>query len=264
MPERPADKMKLYSALRGLPGKVIILDEADALIDKVADDLTARILQRYQLADQFHLALSGGTTPRELFRRLIIDPGYRIIPWVKGHIWQVDERCVEADSEQRNYRMLRDLLVDHVPTPADQVHPMPVEEPGGDAIYHDAITHQVPRERDLPRLDYVLLGMGGDGHTASLFPQSPALGERRRWAVFNDGDQVAPPRPRMTLTYPVLNAARTIAILVTGESKHATLQRVSLSRDERDRLPITGIEPAFDDAELIWYLDRPAAAGPEQ
>lgn len=264
-PDAPR-QARAYSAIAGLKGRACVLEDTDELIDRLATDLLGRAIGRFREAGVFHLALSGGSTPKVLFRRLVIDPTYRVIDWTRTHVWVVDERCVPPDDERLNFRTMRELLVDHVPIPADHVHPMPVLERDGDRAYEIDLREAV-RETDVagvPRLDYVLLGMGGDGHTASLFPHTPALYEKERLVVFNDGETVADPRPRMTMTYPLINAARTIAPLVTGSAKHPMLQRiVAAGKSTRhiDGLPITGVQPSHDDGELIWYLDHAAVLG---
>lgn len=260
------NRLEAYSAIAGLKGRAIVMADVHDLIDKMADDLMGRAIGRLRETGTFHIALSGGSTPKVLFRRLVTDPTYRIIDWSRTHIWIVDERCVPADDDQLNFKMMRELLIDHVPAPVDHVHPMPVLDDSGDNQYETDLraTVQDIDDAGVPRLDYVLLGMGSDAHTASLFPRTPALAERERLVVFNDGESVAEPRPRMTMTYPLLNAARTICPLVTGRGKHAMVQRVAAagaSMNHIDDLPITGIEPAHEDGELIWYLDDAAALG---
>lgn len=253
----------------GLRGRTIIVHETDELIDKIADDLIARAMRTVLGGQAFHLALSGGSTPRMLYRRLVIDPRYRHFPWHHTHIWMVDERCVPPTDERSNSRMIRELLVDNIVIPPEQVHPMPVESPKADRAYQKLLQQELPIDTDAasptPRLDYVLLGMGNDGHTASLFPHTPPLGEAKRWVAYNDGPTVQPPRPRLTLTYPIINSARTIAVFIAGVAKYGTLQQVATAREDWQRFPINGIDPQLHptlrDGELIWYLDGPAARG---
>jgi 6-phosphogluconolactonase/glucosamine-6-phosphate isomerase/deaminase len=107
------------------------------------------------------------------------------------------------------------------------------------------------------RLDAVVLGMGTDGHTASLFPETPTLEERERWIAVGNGQQVAPPRPRLTMTYPLLNSARLIALFVTGPGKQAALRRLAEQREGYRSLPVAGIVPAAG-ARLVWFLDQAA------
>ena len=260
------ERAKAYIATRGLRGGRIISPTADDLIDLLAHDLLEAARQRTSRSGVFHLALSGGSTPQALYSRLMIDPRYRLMPWPLTHIWIVDDRCVSFDDERSNYRMIREFIVEHVNIPDNHVHAMRVLEPAGDREYEADLRAALTNREAEGRLDYVLLGMGGDGHTASLFPQTPALRETERWAVFNDGEAMAAPRPRMTMTFPLINAARQIAVLVTGESKHAMLQRVAVSSDSPDavaRLPITGVRPEHEDGKLTWFLDYPAAVGPK-
>jgi 6-phosphogluconolactonase len=150
--------------------------------------------------------------------------------------------------------MIRSTLIDEVPIPPAQVHPMPVDQADGDRRYQDDLRRSLADGR----LDAAVLGMGPDGHTASLFPYSPALDEREAWVRFNDGERVLAPRPRMTLTYPILGTARFLAVLVTGSSKHAALLAAARAPDDEHAHPIVGIRPA-DNSKLVWYLDRTAA-----
>jgi 6-phosphogluconolactonase len=246
----------------GLPGRAVVRVDVDALLDKAAGELTVRAIARVEAAGVFHLALSGGSTPIAMFHRLLIDPNFRSLPWMQTHLWQVDERCVPDDDDRRNMRMIRENLVAQVPIGADQVHAMPVGDRQGDRAYEAVLREALGNVdmRGTPRLDYVLLGVGGDGHTASLFPRSPALAERNRLIVFNDGPTVVEPRPRMTMTHRLINAARTIGVLALGEGKRRAIGRIGAEPRDPTALPITGIEPVHPDAELIWYLDEPAAA----
>lgn len=243
-------------SISGLKGKQIVAHDTDDLLDALAGDITAFALHRIREAGVFHLALSGGSTPQRLYQLLVIDPSYRQFPWEQTHLWIVDERCVPLDDDRSNYGMIQALIVDHTPIPESHVHPMPVMQSDGDHTYEQELRTQLAAAGVEDRLDYVLLGMGGDAHTASLFPESPALAERRDWVVFNDAPTIAAPRPRMTMTYPLINAARRIALLVTGESKRATLQHLRLLASDIQHAPVTGIEPTHDDAQLIWYLDQ--------
>jgi 6-phosphogluconolactonase len=183
-------------------------------------------------------------------------------------LWVVDERRVDDDDDRCNYKMIRETLADHVPLRWRQRHPMPVlaDDPAG--LYEAELRRCVDPNAAIPRLDFVVLGMGDDAHTASLFPHSSAVRERERLIAVNAGPHVAPP-PRVTMTFPLLNAARQIAVLVTGARKHAALQRVEAHWRTRGAdpiaMPITGIDPKVANPSdraagtLIWYLDGPAA-----
>jgi len=260
---RPEHQADLEATVSGLRGERQVLPTHDELIDHLGQHLYQFARHRVQHAGVFHLALSGGSTPELLYQRLMIDPTYRYFPWPATHLWLVDERCVELDDEQSNYRMIRPLLDDHSDIPHRQVHPMPVTDAVGDHRYEDDMKKALRKPGCDGRLDFILLGMGADGHTASLFPDTPALRETDRWTVVNDGETVAEPRPRMTLTYPVINSTRRIALLVTGSAKHATLQHVAVAGEDPQRFPVSGVKPIYDDTEMIWYLDHAAVLGPK-
>jgi 6-phosphogluconolactonase len=252
-------------------GRVHVAKDRDTLFDDLARAMWSAAGAAIDARGVFHLALSGGWTPEPFYMHLVIDPRFRLFPWDKSHVWMVDERRVPLTDDKSNFRMIKETLTDHVPMRSRQVHPVPVEtdDPGQayeselNRVYGEALPSAASSMRAgaTPRLDFVLLGMGDDGHTASLFPGSPALRERSRWVIVNDGPAVTPP-PRITMTYPLLNAARDVAVLVTGAKKTATLRRVDeqfrTGGPDRATLPITGIEPA--DGKLSWYLD-PDAAG---
>jgi 6-phosphogluconolactonase/glucosamine-6-phosphate isomerase/deaminase len=136
---------------------------------------------------------------------------------------------------------------------------MPVSQrAAGARLYEQDMRAALSRTEN--RLDIVVLGIGLDGHTASLFPHSPALAERDRWVVLNDGETVVPPRPRMTLTYPIIGSARFIAVLATGKAKHGMFRQVADGPIDIANRPISGVIPQMD-ASMAWYLDRAAAQG---
>ncbi len=257
-----SSKLDAYMATRGLSGERIIVPDTDELVDKIAADLAEAAVEAVSERGVFHLALSGGSTPKVLYRRLMIDPKFRSFPWDRTHVWIVDDRVVPADDDANNSTMIREYLVEHSDMPTENFHPMPVLDEGGDEDYEAELRQALDDGENEDRLDFVLLGMGGDGHTASLFPKSPALREREKWVVFNDAETIAPPRPRMTMTYRLINAARMIAVLVTGDGKYAALQHVSLTPDDVEQFPVTGVGPMYEDGKLVWYLDGGAALGP--
>jgi 6-phosphogluconolactonase len=260
MPD-PASQFDAYTATRLLHGKRVILPTAEALLDRLALDLIEFARRRASSAGVFHLALSGGDTPKTLYQNLMIDPRFRAMPWTRTHLWIVDDRCVPLDNPKRNWTMLRETLIDHSGIPDSSVHEMLVLDPKGDERYEADLRASLDNKGVDHRLDFVLLGMGPDGHTASLFPQTPALAEKSRWVLFNDGDRVILPRPRLTMTYPIINSARAIAVLCTGPAKFATLQTVSAAGHNPTQYPITGVRPTHPDTEMTWYLDAPAATG---
>jgi 6-phosphogluconolactonase len=248
--------MSAQGDLRGLRGRLVIEVSPEAVAKRLVDDLVRTLHQRIREAGTVHLALSGGTSPQRLYQLLATDVRYAPNGWAHTHLWLVDERCVPENDPRLNFAMIRSALVDKVPIPPAQVHPMPVDLPDGNRRYEADLRQALASGR----LDAAVLGMGPDGHTASLFPHSPALDERQAWVRLNDGEHVLAPRPRMTLTYPVLCAARSAAVLVTGASKHAALIAAARAPDDVQAHPIVGIRPA-EDGSLGWYLDRAAAEG---
>jgi 6-phosphogluconolactonase len=279
-----------------LPGTVVVRETVDELIDAVAADLYLHALNCIRAFGDFQLALSGGSTPLPLYRRLMYDPAYRDLPWVRTHLWMVDERRVPFDDDRSNFKTINELIVDHSGIPPEQVHPICAMADDADRQYEALLRETLGwRERGQDRLDYVLLGMGADGHTASLFPRSPALdgdgdgdedgaaaGELGRWGEMgerrerlvriNAGSAVTPP-DRVTMTLRLINGARFVGVLVTGEGKRETVGKVARAaaalraRDGdaaaeksavRD-LPILGVRPVG--GEMRWYLDRAACPG---
>lgn len=253
-----------------LPGTVVVRDDVDALIDAAAADLLIHAFNCVRAFGDFHIALSGGSTPEPLYRRLMYDPRYRELPWKRTHLWVVDERRVPFDDERSNFKLISELLGEHAGIPPEQVHPIFAMSETADADYERLLQQTLAwREPGQDRLDYVLLGMGADGHTASIFPRSPALEAWRsggriaeRLVLINEGPTVAPPG-RVTMTYRLINASRFVSIMVTGESKRETVERVARSRYDEDAfedLPVLGVHPVA--GELRWYLDAGACPEP--
>ena len=245
-------------ALPPLPGEVVAARVIDALLDVVAADLMVHAQNCVRSFGDFHIALSGGSTPFPLYERLMYDPIYRALPWIRTHLWIVDERCVPFDHEKSNFRQIKEIIVEHSGIPAEQVHPMVATRPDADVLYEAELREHLGwREKGQDRLDYVLLGMGNDGHTASLFPRDDVLDERDRLVRRCIGPHVTPP-DRVTMTYPLLNAARLIAVLVSGKAKAATVARIARGDDDFRAMPIKGIRPLA--GTLKWYLDAAACA----
>ncbi|QDU72085.1 6-phosphogluconolactonase [Mucisphaera calidilacus] len=260
-----------------LPGGVCIAPDTEELFEHMGRALMASAFRAVDERGAFHLALSGGGTPEPFYMRLMVDPLFRGIPWQQTHLWIVDERRVPPTDDKSNWKMIRECLADHVPMSARQKHPMPVMDRDPAEAYEAELAEVFelaggPGVGSIPRMDVVLLGMGGDAHTASLFPESDAIGVADRWIVVNAGPSVTPP-DRVTMTYPLINAAREVMPLVVGGGKAATIRRISdqLATGEVDRvlLPITGVDPqrfvpAGLDGEpgtMTWFMDKAAAGG---
>lgn len=242
--------------MANLRGERVVSPTAAAAAQALAKQLAEHLEQRLVATGMVHLALSGGSSGALLCDELASSTTLTAAGWSRVHLWMVDERCVPEHDPRLNFALLRDRLAPRVGLPLDHLHPMPVLHPGGAAAYQKQLEAALATPDQQGRLDAVVLGMGPDGHTASLFPHSPALQERTRAIVFNDGDAVTAPRPRMTMTYPTLNGARLITLLVTGASKRAALASLVDSSDPQT-LPVAGIVPG-PQSRMIWYLDQAA------
>jgi 6-phosphogluconolactonase len=203
----------------------------------------------------FRIALSGGSTPRALFDALARPPFSRRIDWRKARVFFVDERCVPPSNERSNYRLAKDHLLGPLRVPERNVFRMRgEEEPRRAARDYDRVLRS-EFGRGVPRFDLVLLGLGVDGHTASLFPRTLALDENTKWAAAN----YLPLQKewRLTLTFPVLNAARRVIFLVAGEEKRAAVAAVLARKRGSRSLPASLVRPKR--GCLIWILDGAAA-----
>jgi 6-phosphogluconolactonase len=205
----------------------------------------------------FWVALSGGSTPKLLFELLASPTFQGRVRWSNLHLFQVDERCVPPDDAQSNYRMIRQALLESVPLPAENFHRMAAERPDREEAsreYAEELGRVLrPAPGEWPRLDLIFLGMGSDGHTASLFPGSPALEEHAAWVVPNFAADLN--SYRLTLTLPVLNAAAHVIFLVAGADKAETLRKVL--EGPKGQFPAQFIQPT--NGSLSWFLDESAA-----
>jgi 6-phosphogluconolactonase len=241
-----------------------VLPTLDALMQAAADTIVADAAQAIDETGRFVLVLSGGSTPRRLYT-LLTGPTYiSRIAWDRVEVLFGDERCVPPDDAASNYRMARETLLTHVPVSPSRVHRIHGEDvPASAASAYELTLRAVlgtPRGAPQPvvgrRLDLVLLGMGDNGHTLSLFPGSPTVHERGHWAVADTVD--ATPPTRVTLTSPVVNAAAHALFLVGGADKAPMLRRVLEGPHDPDALPAQLIAPT--DGRLTWLTDAAAAA----
>jgi 6-phosphogluconolactonase len=209
------------------------------------------------------VALAGGSTPRELYRLLAADHAVReTVSWRDVHVFWGDERHVPPAHDESNFRMAREALLDHVPVPSRQVHRIEAEDPDAGraaAAYELALRTAFGLEKgEWPAFDLVLLGMGADGHTASLFPGSEATRERERLIVAPFVERLG--AHRITMTPPVLTHARDVAVLVAGSEKAQTLREVLEGPPVPDRLPIQCLRDST--GAVTWLVDAAAASAP--
>jgi len=239
--------------------RVVVAADAAALTVAAAGHLRRGIFDAIAARGACWIALAGGRTPRAVYERLA-DPGTPAIDWTRVHVVFGDERVVPPDHADSNYGMARAALFDRVPLPPSQIHRIAGER-GDPAAAADAYAADLARAFAVasgrwPVLDIVLLGIGSDGHTASLFPHTPALDVVDRLAVA----AVAPSAPasRVSLTYPVLNAARAVVILASGADKAGAVARAFDDTVPVADCPVRGVRPAA--GSLTWHLDAAAAA----
>ncbi|MCQ8239953.1 6-phosphogluconolactonase [Rhizosaccharibacter radicis] len=238
-------------------GRVEILADSEAMARWVADRLLEAATAK---ADgPFVVALSGGSTPKRLYQILATEPYASRFPWDRTQLFFGDERFVPPDDESNNYNMTNKALLSHVPVPPANVHRMPTDGDPDEAAarYERELRMLYGRdtlEEGRPLFDVVLLGLGENGHTASLFPGTDVLQEKEKWVsscVPHDA-----PHTRLTLTYPAIHSSRTVMFLVAGKSK---AEVVPLVRSGDPSQPASAIT---SEGELVWLLDK-ASAGEE-
>ena len=224
---------------------LVLVERSERWASVAADQIANLLITRVEAAGLCTLALAGGTTPQPVYQHLSRPPLARRIPWPAIEVFFGDERAVPGDHPDSNFRMAHETLLNRVPVRQERVHRMEADRTDLDAAARDYA-------RLLPDVvDVLILGMGTDGHTASLFPCHPALRERRRVVSVAGGH---PFGPRLTITAPVILGATEVVVLVTGEDKAEVLARVLEGPDDTHRLP----------AQLArgrrWIVDRSAAA----
>ena len=203
----------------------------------------------------FSIALAGGSTPKATFEMLATVEFAPHIEWEKVHVFWSDERCVAPNHEESNYRMAFNVLLRHSPIPVKQIYRMEGElDPKDAAQAYETKLHSFFGQKP-PRFDLILLGLGEDGHTASLFPESKALLERKHWIVANYVRKFA--SWRLTMTYSLINQAANVSFLVSGKNKAQILRRVLAGRYTPEEIPAQGIRP--DRGQLRWFIDADAA-----
>lgn len=236
---------------------VCVYESPEELAGAAAHDFAARAAEAIEERGRFAVVLAGGSTPRAAYELLARDFA-ETIDWGRVHVFFGDERSVPPDHEDSNYRMAREALLDHVSVRS--VHRMRGEMSPDEAAfsYEDELRGFFGAE-GLPRFDLVLLGIGSDGHTASLFPETPALDVTDRWVFENPVEKLD--TVRLTLTVPVINAARATSFLVAGEDKAEALKRILEGDADPREYPAKLIRSV---SGPVWMVDRAAAGSLEK
>ena len=237
--------------------------DADALAAQAADRIIAAARAAIKARGRFTIALAGGKTPKATYTLLAQPERAGQVDWKNTFVFFGDERFGPADGPDSNYGMARQALLDHVPIPPGNVFPMPTESGADEAAAEQYIQtladfFGVPPRGLPPSLDLILLGLGDDGHTASLFPGAPALAITDAWVAATPPGTLPPPVDRLTFTFPLLNAARQAAFLVSGEAKAGIVREVLEGGRPREVHPSAGVQPA--DGAVTWLLDEAAAS----
>jgi len=250
---------------------VHILDSKTALARFAAKQMSDCIRMACDRADLtrresgFSLALSGGNTPKETFATLASPEFVEKIPWSQADIFWVDERCVPPEHPRSNFKLANEAFLSRLPVCTERVHRMHGELTANEAaaayeaklrrVFPEAVTREAGYA--YPRIDFALLGLGDDGHLASLFPGMPALNERSRWVVGTQEPKSG--EARISLTFPVLEAAHDIAFLVEGAGKAKILASILRGNSKSDdALPASRLQPMS--GTLLWFIDEAAAA----
>lgn len=232
---------------------------AEELVERLAADIEELAEAAVRESGVFHLALSGGSSPLALFHRLALH--HFSFPWRNTHVWMVDERCVPLTELESNFYTLHNHLLQHVRIPYYNIHPMPVqlnhrlcvEEDGGAQLYETEISKWVNGSS----FHFVLLGVGYDSHTASLFPGTKVKEFGESLVALTESP--VKPHQRMSLTFSAINRAQRVALLVMGKGKHELITQLSRVKDDPEKWPVTGVKPT--NGRLVWYMDYDALLG---
>jgi 6-phosphogluconolactonase len=239
-----------------------VLPDAQALAERAADLIIETAAEAIARRGQFTLVLAGGSTPEKTYTLLAQPERAARVDWSQTWIIMGDERLVPSNDPRSNLGMVRRSLLNHVPIPAEQILAVPTDRATSAASAASfarllASAFHLDPDGPPPQFDLILLGLGDDGHTASLFPQAEALREERAWAVASPPGVLPPPVDRVTLTFPVLNAARRVAFLVAGANKAPALQAARDPATDPQLYPAAGVRPS--EGELLWLVDRAAS-----
>jgi len=246
------------------PANVEVSESPVAVMEAAAEAFVEIAARAIGTSGRFAVALSGGATPKSLYRLLAADPYASGVSWPRVHVFWGDERCVPPGDPSSNYRMAREVLLDRVPLPTENIHRIEGEgDPAAAALAYERLLRAMfstpqgpPRLEPGACFDLVLLGMGDNGHTASLFPGLAAVRETERWVVAEYVAEVS--MWRVTMTPEVINAAAEVLFLVSGGEKAPMLRRVLQGPHQPDVLPAQIVAPRA--GRLRWLVDAAAAA----
>lgn len=237
----------------------VVCSDSDALFHEAARRIVAAASAAVHARGRFTISLAGGSTPKTLYQLLATPEWKTQIDWPKVHLFFGDERMVPPDNPQSNYRMMHEALLSHVPVPRSNVHRVMTEIGSPDevaATYEKTVRQILGSTADVPRFDFHLLGLGENGHTASLFPHRPVLHEDKKLIAADYIDEVG--MYRITMTLPLLNHACIVAFLVSGSGKADIVREVVAGPYSPEDLPAQLIR--LDDGELYYWLDQAAAS----
>lgn len=258
---RTVGRVRERSGPERRPDPLVVLADPTALAREAAEQCAKIAEEAVVRSGRFTVVLSGGSSPKLLYSVLAAEPYRTRLPWRRTTVFWGDERPVPPTHPDSNVGMARATLLDRVPIPPDRVHSMKAEREDLDAAAHEyqaeiAGTFEVSPSGAPPAFDLILLGLGADGHTASLFPHTEAVRETMRWVLRNHVPKLR--TDRLTLTAPILNRGAIVLFLVTGADKAAALQGVLEGPADPERLPAQLIRPVA--GRLVWLVDRPAAS----
>jgi 6-phosphogluconolactonase len=233
---------------------VEVFPNKEALAQAAAELFVTRFSEGIAESGRFSVVLSGGTTPRHIYECLAEDPFRSRVDWRRVNIFWGDERCVPLSDIRSNFKMAKEALLSKIDVPGDQIHPIQcASDSDKSAMAYESVLTNYFRKSS-PYFDLTFIGLGKDGHTASLFPESPALNEKERWVavVRKESEDFE----RITMTLPLLNRTRVAVFLVEGEEKADILKKVLSASDTSSSIPARLIQPV--DGRLIWLVDRSA------
>ncbi len=239
--------------------ELVICESPEKLAAGAAERISRAAAESIAARGQFTLCLTGGSTPRKAYTVLARQQGSAAVDWSRTFLFFGDERFVPPNDQRSNYNMARESLLQNARIPADHVFAIPTQVPSPQQAAEEYANTLKTFFGDVawPEFDLVLLGLGDDGHTASLFPGAAALRVADRWATSSPPGVLPPPVDRVTLTFPWFNAARQVMFLVSGAKKAAALVDVYEGRVSVEQRPAVGIRPAH--GRLVWLVDHAAS-----